>query len=75
MFLFISMGVNAYLFYRWSSETNKKRFLLYKIAHEENANPLFRNTDWIKKFTYIFHMKNGLPSWYINELNAIKKEL
>lgn len=74
MFLFISMGLNAYLFYRWSKETDKKRFLLYKIASDENQNPLFKSPDnWKNKFSYIFPNENGWPIWYTNELTDIKK--
>jgi hypothetical protein len=77
MFLFLSMGINAYLFYRWSQETDKKRFLLYKIASEEKQNPLFRaEQSWKNKFSYIFPIdKNGWPSWYTEELKKVKKEL
>lgn len=76
MFLFLSMGLNAYLFYRWSCETDKKRFLLYKIAHDEERNTLFKlNDNWKNKFSYIFSYKDGWPIWYIEELKDIKKQL
>jgi hypothetical protein len=71
------MGLKAYLFYRWSQETDKKRFLLYKIATEEEQNPLFRpDHSWKNKFSYIFSVdKNGWPLWYTEELKEIKKKL
>ena len=76
MFLFLSMGVNAYLYYRWSQETDKKRFLLYKIANDELQNSLFSsNKKWKEKFSYIFPIKDGWPIWYTKELNDIKKDL
>lgn len=77
MFLFLSMGLNAYLFYRWSQETDKKKFLLYKIASEEKQNSLFRqNQSWKNKFSYIFPIdKDGWPAWYIEELQKVKKQL
>lgn len=77
MFLFLSMGLNAYFFYRWSQETDKKRFLLYKIAIEEESNPLFRpNDSWKNKFSYVFPTtNNGWPIWYTEELKDIKKSL
>ena len=76
MFLFLSMSLNAYLFYRWSRETDKKRFLLYKIASDEEKNLLFsKNDDWKQKFSYIFPYQNGWPIWYIKELKDVKKHL
>ena len=76
MFLFFSMGVNAYLFYRWSQETDKKRFLLHKIVHEEKQNPLFSSSNaWVNKFAYVFPIKDGMPIWYTNELKEVKKDL
>lgn len=73
MFLFISMGLNAYLYYRWSQETDKKRFLLYKIAYEENS--FFSDSNWKKKFEYIFSFKDNWPNWYTDELKDIKKQI
>lgn len=75
MFLFLSMGLNAYLFYRWSQETDKKRFLLYKIASDEERNPLFSNNSWKNRFSYVFPYKDGWPIWYTEELNEVKKNL
>ena len=50
--------------------------LLYKIATDEERNPLFGTDDsWKNKFSYVFPSKDGWPIWYTEELREVKKGL